>query len=111
MPSLSNAQAIESIIRSQLRALGYHSIQIEKEDIKNKSFDVIAEGALRNIFLRVLVRMVSEGFQELSPNEIIKIKQEAQSVMKEPWTAILSVNEKGELIDKIQWKNLSRQYA
>jgi hypothetical protein len=109
MSSSSTIHAIEGVIRSQLRSLGYHNIKIEKE--QDKTFNVIADGTLRNIFLKVLIKLVSEQFQDLSTAEISKIKEEAQQVQKEPWTAVLMVNEQGQLIDRIRWTNLNKHYA
>lgn len=104
-----NIKPLESMIRSQLKALGYFSIEIQDEH--EKSFNVIADGNFRNVFIKVLVRLLSEHIKELNPSEIEAIKRSANSVKKEPWAAIMSVNEKGELVDGITWKNLSRQTA
>jgi hypothetical protein len=105
---LPNFQAIESVIRSQLRALGYYDIQIENE--QDRRFNVIAEGNLRNIFLCVVIKLVSESF-DFSKAEISRIKQKAKSVEKEPWTALMVVNENGQLADRIRWTNLAKHTA
>ena len=105
----TNIKPLESIIRSQLKALGYFSIEIQDEH--EKSFNVIADGNFRNIFIKVLIRALNEHIKELTSSEIEAIKRNANTVKKEPWAAIMSVNERGELIDGITWKNLSRQTA
>jgi len=105
MPA-ENIKSVEGVIRSQLRSLGYFNIEIKEED--ERSFNVLADGNLRSIFLFVIFYLVSEHFKSLSQEEIKKVKEHADTVKKEPWAAIMKVNEKGELVDSIQWKNLSK---
>ena len=106
---MSNIKSFESIIQSQLKSLGYFSIRIQEEN--EESFNVIADGSFRKIFLRVLVRLVSEHINDLTNDEITVIKRNANTVNKEPWAAIMCVNENGELTDEIHWKNLAKQIA
>lgn len=108
MPA-ENLKPLEGVIRSQLRSLGYFHIEIENEN--ERSFSVIADGSFRSIFLFVVICLVSEHIKSLSKEEIVNVKQKAIGVEKEPWTAIMQVNEKGELVDDIQWTNLSKHTA
>lgn len=101
-------KSLKLAIRSELRSLGYISINIKNKNLKG--FNVIADGYLRSIFLGVLVRLASDYSKEitLTPEEIQLIKSNASTINKEPWAAIMHVNEKGELIGSIRWKNLSK---
>lgn len=102
-----NIHSIETTFKNQLKDIGYFNIEIKNE--KARSFSVIAEGALRSIFILVIFYLVSEHLKDLTNEEILDIKQNADTFKKEPWAAVMRVNEKGELVDSIQWTNLSRQ--
>lgn len=101
-----NIKTFESIIRKQLSSIGYFDIEISDE--KKDSFDVVALGKMRKIFLKVLVKLATDRLIELTTAEISGIKRVATENQKEPWAAIMYVDEKGELIDGIKWKDLSK---
>jgi hypothetical protein len=109
MSSDSTIRGVENFIRLELKSLGYFDIQILEET--QTIFDVIAEGPLRNIYLKVLIRQASDHKMNLTQEEILEVRKQAESHSKEPWTAILHVNEGGQIADKIIWKNLAKQYA
>jgi hypothetical protein len=105
----TSIKSLETAIRSQLKSLGYFSIEIQDENENEKSFNVIADGNLRKIFIKVLVQLVSDHIMELTSEQIMSIKDNAKTIKKEPWAAIMRVNDKGELIENIHWRNLSKQ--
>jgi|SRR5579859_157182 len=99
-------KTIEGVIRSRLKSLGYFNIEIRNEH--ERSFNVIADGNLRKIFLLVVIYLVSEHIKNLTDEEIKEIKETATNIEKEPWAAVMKVNERGELVDDIKWTNLSK---
>jgi len=101
-----NLKHFKSVIRSRLRSLGYFKIEIENE--QDRRFNVIANGLLREIFLLVTIYSTSEQISTLTKEEVDTIKAEAEKIEKEPWVAFMQVNESGESVEHIQWKNLSK---
>lgn len=100
-----NLTTIEKVLKSELREIGYYNIKINNE--REKQFDVIAESTLRSIFILVVICLVSDHLKKLTKDEIQTAKEKAGSIKKEPWAAIVTVNDKGELADRIKWKDLS----
>ena len=102
-----NFPTIKDIIRTQLKDLGYYKIDVNKEQAD--FLEIIADGDLRSIFLQVKVTPVSQHNNYFSKIEIDKIKHGAAAVKKEPWAAVVKIGMDGELIEGIQWTNLSKK--
>lgn len=104
-------KSIEGVIRSQLKSLGYFNIEIKNDHEQERSFNVIADGNLRKIFLQVMIYFVYEHINSLTIEQIKEIKKMASNIEKEPWAAVMKVNERGELVEDIKWTNLSKVSA
>lgn len=94
-------------LKSLLRSLGYFNIEFGKNKKSDFSFEMIADGTLRSIYLEVRVSIGSKKKIRLSESEINLIKSKAYAKEKEPWVAIVSVNDSSSLEHSIKWKDLS----
>lgn len=96
---------VKQIISKELKGLGYYKILVRNE--LSNSLDIVADGNYRSIFLQV---KVTPNVKRLpfSKVEITGIKKQALLVNKEPWIAVIKVGTDGELIENIEWKDLSK---
>lgn len=100
---------IENAMKVHLRSLGYFKIEIKRENRNERSFEVIAEGALRKMFIKVLIFWANEEVGNLSSQKILSIKREAKRNEKEAWAAIMKVDKDDKIVKEIKWTNLSKQ--
>jgi hypothetical protein len=103
--NLDIVHSAETVVKTNLRSLGYFNIEFEVENAH--SLNVIAEGTLRSILLKVLI---GTNWTEILSNQsaIQKIKNDAHSRHKEAWMAFLSVGADGKIQQNIEWKNLEK---
>lgn len=107
----TDLKPLENAMKSHLRSLGYFNIEIQDDNKDDRSFNVIADGTLRQMFILVLILLANETNKSLSKEKIKHIKSEAKKQEKEAWTAIMKVDETGKLIEDIKWTNLSKLTA
>lgn len=100
-----NINAVENIIRSWLKSLGYFKIVIN--EVNETSIKFLADGNLRSIVLDVKIGKSPHEPKPLSSKEIKKIRQFAMSSYREPWAAKVKINSEGKLANDIEWTNLT----
>jgi GTPase len=105
MPS-NNLKAVEKAISSSLRSFGYFKIDID--ETHDDHIAIHADGTLRRIFLMVIIIKIStDPNYHISEKEIAKIKVKAKSEQREPWSAFVKIDNEGQVLTRIQWKDLS----
>lgn len=104
MSTIKAINPAESYIKQQLRSLGYYNIQIKSENASENSFDLIALGNLRNIYLMVKIVTTPHKTFRLSSKVKDEIKENAEKFDKEPWAALVEVNPSQEIVNNVMWE-------
>lgn len=93
-----------NIVTKWLRSNGYYNV-FATSDVE----DIEADSSRRSIYIHIQIKE-SNNVHSIKPKdaEIKKIKSEANSKHREPWIAVLSTDNSGNVSDEISWVDLQK---
>lgn len=93
----------EEIVVSLLRSLGYFRVVNDA--------DIEADSGMRRILVDVIVAQYPKKPKFPSEDVISHLKLLADEKGREPWAALLQINDKGHLVGNVIWTDLRKLMA